>query len=70
MLGLIKTVVEDGLVAQPLTQRAPAYVKAIGDAVKALAWPALEQQTGATAAALKDAARAFAKSSRAVILVV
>ncbi len=69
VLGLIKAVVEEGLVAQPLAQRAPAFVKAVGDAVTALAWPAIEQQTGATAAALKNAARAFATSSRAVILV-
>ncbi len=68
VLGLIKALVEEGLVAQPLTQRAPAYVKAVGDAVKALAWPALEEASGATSAALKEAARAFAKSSRAVIL--
>ena len=68
VLGLIKAVVEEGLVAQPLAQRAPAYVKAVGDAVKALAWPAIEQHTGATSAAIKDAARAFATSSRAVVL--
>lgn len=69
VLGLIKAVVEEGLVAQPLAQRAPAFVKATGDAVKALAWPAIEQQTGTTSVALKDAARSFAKSARAVILV-
>ncbi|MBI5776020.1 MAG: molybdopterin-dependent oxidoreductase, partial [Nitrospirae bacterium] len=69
VLGLIKAVMEEGLVAQPLTQRAPAFVKATGDAVKALAWPSIEQQTGTTFAALKDAARSFAKSARAVILV-
>lgn len=68
VLGLIKAVVEEDLVAKPLAQRAPAYVKAVGDAVTALAWPALEQHAGSTAAALKDAARSFAKSSRAVIL--
>ena len=69
VLGLIKAVVEEGLVAQPLTQRAPAYVKTVGDAVKALDWTAIEQQTGTTSAALKEAARAFWKSARAVILV-
>lgn len=68
VLGLIKAVVEDGLVARPLAQRAPAFVKAIGEAVKALPWPAIEQQAGATAASLTDAARTFAKTSRAVIL--
>jgi formate dehydrogenase alpha subunit len=69
VLGLIKAVVEEGLVAQPLTQRAPAYVKAVGDAVKAVAWPAIEQAGGTTSAVLKEAARDFAKASRAIILV-
>ncbi len=69
VLGLIKAVVEEGLVAPPLAQRAPAFVKAIGDAVRALAWSVIEQQTGTTSASLKEAARAFAKTARAVILV-
>jgi formate dehydrogenase alpha subunit len=69
VLGLIKALAEEDLIAAPLAQKAPALVKAIGDAVKAVAWPLIEQQTGATAASLKDAARAFQKTARAVILV-
>jgi formate dehydrogenase alpha subunit len=69
VLGLIKAVVEDGLIARPLAQRAPVFVKTVGEAVKALTWPAIEQQTGAAAASLKDAARAFAAAGRAVIVI-
>lgn len=68
VLGLVKAVIEEGLVAQPLAQRAPAFVQAIGEAVRALPWAVIERQTGATAQSLTDAARAFAKASRAIIL--
>jgi len=68
-LGLIKALIEENLVAKPLVQRAPAFVKAIGDAVKTLTWPAIEREIGSPVAAVKDAARAFQKTSRAVILV-
>ncbi len=69
VIGLIKAVVEEGLAHQSLAQRAPAYVKTIGDAVGPISWPTLEEATGSTAKALKEAARAFAQTARAVILV-
>ncbi|MBI4400053.1 MAG: NADH-quinone oxidoreductase subunit NuoG [Nitrospirae bacterium] len=69
VLGLIKAVVEDGLVDQALAHRAPAYVQAIGDAVQALSWPALESATGTTSGALREAARIFARAARGVVLV-
>lgn len=69
VLGLIKGVVEEGLVDSSLTQRAPEYVKAISEAVRCLPWSAIEQATGSTSSALRAAARAFADAPRAVILV-
>ena len=69
VLGLIKALVEEGLVALPLDQRAPGYVQAVSAAVRGLSWPALEHATGTSADALRTAARAFARTSRAVILI-
>ncbi len=68
VIGLIKAVVEEGLIHQPLNERAPEYVAAIRQAVGGVAWPALEQATGTTGGALKDAARAFARTTRAVVI--
>ncbi len=69
VLGLIKAVVEDGLVHPSLAQRAPAYVTVIADAVGSLSWPALEEATGSSAQSLKEAGRAFAQTAKAVIVV-
>jgi formate dehydrogenase alpha subunit len=52
-----------------LSGRAPAYVKAIGDAVGAFSWPAIEAATGAKAGAVADAARTLAQAPRAVVVV-
>lgn len=69
VLGLIKGLVEEGLVALPLDQRAPGFVQAITAALHALPWARLEQSTGTSADALRTAARAFARASRAVIII-
>ena len=69
VIGLIKAVLEEGLVHQTLAQRAPAYVKAIGDAVGPISWTSLEEATGSTAQAFKEAARAFAQTTKAIIIV-
>ncbi len=68
VLGLIKGLVEEGLAALPLDQRAPGFVQGISAAVQALPWSRLEQASGATADALRTAVRAFARTSRAVII--
>ncbi len=69
VLGLIKAVVEQGLIDPALSGRAPGYVTAVSGAVGALSWPAIEAATGAKVDALREAARTFAKASRAVVLV-
>ncbi len=68
VVGLIKAVIEDGLVDQALALQAPAYVSAIAQAVQHLSWPDLEAATGATQAALRDAARVLAQAGRLVVL--
>ena len=69
VLGLVKALVEEGLAALPLDQRAPGFVQSIGAALRSLPWSQLEQAGGASADALRAAVRAFARTSRAVIIV-
>ncbi|HEV8540623.1 MAG TPA: NADH-quinone oxidoreductase subunit NuoG [Nitrospiraceae bacterium] len=69
VLALIKAVMEENLVDQELSQRARGYVQAIRQAVAALPWSTLETAIGTKQTALKEAARAFARAPRAVILV-
>jgi formate dehydrogenase alpha subunit len=69
VLGLLKALVEADLVDQTLLQHAPGYVRAISEAVGSLPWPVIEEASGATAGSLTDAARAFARAARGVILV-
>ena len=67
--ALIKAVMEERLVDAELAQRAPAYVKAIGDALHAISWEMLETETGRTSETWHDAARVFATAKRAIIVV-
>ena len=69
VLGLIKAVVEEGLIDPALSQRAPAYVQALRQAVQALSWPGVEAAAMTTSKALVEAASLFARAPRAVILV-
>ncbi len=69
VLGLIKAVIEEGLVDQALAQRAPSYVQAISEAVRACPWPVIENATGAMSSTLKETARTFARAARTIILV-
>jgi formate dehydrogenase alpha subunit len=69
VLGLLKAVVEGGLVAPTLAQRASAYVEAITQALRAIPWTTFESATGVTAQALTQAARAFTAARRTVVLV-
>jgi NADH-quinone oxidoreductase chain G len=69
VLALLKAVIEENLVDQALTQQAPGYVRAIGDALGALSWESLETATGRASAAWRDAARVLAQAKRAIIVV-
>ena len=65
VLGLIKAVVEHDLIAQ----QAAGYVQAISNAVRVLSWEAIERATGSPSRVFVDAARAFARTARSVVLV-
>ncbi|HTK87081.1 MAG TPA: molybdopterin-dependent oxidoreductase, partial [Nitrospiraceae bacterium] len=69
VLALIKAVMDEHLIDAELTQRAPAYVKAIGDALQALSWETIEAATCRPSATWCDAARVFAAAKRAIIVV-
>ncbi len=69
VLGLIKAVVEQGLVDPSLAARGAGFVKAIGERARSLGWAELEAATGAGQAVYQAAARTFARASRAVVVV-
>ncbi len=69
VLGLLKATIEQGLVDADLHKRAPGYAKAVGEAVQALSWEAVESSTGTARDAFTPAARALAQAKRLVILV-
>jgi formate dehydrogenase alpha subunit len=68
VLGLLKALIEEGLVHQTVHTQAPAYVRAVADRVHAMTWASVERAAGATARNFADAARAFAGADRAVVL--
>ncbi len=69
VLGFSKAVVEEGLIDPSLSQRAPLYVEKVSDQLAAIPWSAVEEATGSSASAVKEAARAFAQSENAVVIV-
>lgn len=69
VLGLIKAVIEEGLVDPDLTTRASAYVESIKTAGEKIPWTVFEERLGWGRAAFTDAARAFAGAKRGIILV-
>ncbi|HJU04990.1 MAG TPA: NADH-quinone oxidoreductase subunit NuoG, partial [Nitrospiraceae bacterium] len=69
VLGVIKAVVETGLVDPELSRRAPAYVRAIAEAVGKCEWAQLETVTGLRDDPIRAAARAFTAAPTAVIIV-
>jgi formate dehydrogenase alpha subunit len=69
VLALSKAVIEEGLVDQALAQRAPAYVKAVGETLRGISWSAVEKATGTTQEAWGAMAHALASANRAVVLV-
>ncbi|WP_447973596.1 NADH-quinone oxidoreductase subunit NuoG [Nitrospira sp. Kam-Ns4a] len=69
VLGLVKAVVEEGLMDQDLARRAPGYVQAVAEAVAALSWEEIEATIGHRRDAIAAAARTFAGAPRAVVVV-
>ncbi|HUJ80097.1 MAG TPA: NADH-quinone oxidoreductase subunit NuoG [Nitrospiria bacterium] len=66
--ALVKAVIEGGLVDPSVSAQAPAYVGRLEAAVGGLPWPVVEARTGASAEAIKSAARRLAGAERAVVL--
>lgn len=69
VLALIKAVIDENLLDPDLSQRAQGYVRAITAAVAGISWDALDTATGRPPAAWREAARIFAHSKRAIIVV-
>ncbi|MBM4123486.1 MAG: NADH-quinone oxidoreductase subunit NuoG [Nitrospira sp.] len=69
VLGLIKAIVEQDLADPTLAQRAPAYLKAVSDAVQGLPWASIESAGGGKQDSFREAARAFTQAPRVVILI-
>ncbi len=68
ILGLLKAVVDQGLVQQELAQRQPAYVAAVTQTLESVSWPALQASTGVDRRLYMDAARTMAAGRRVIVL--
>ena len=69
VIGLVKAVVEEGLVESELSSRSPGYVQAITEQVGRTAWAEIETRTGLSPMAFQEAGRAFEKAHRGIILI-
>ncbi len=69
VVGLVKAVIEQGLVDSNLVQKAPDYVHWLTEATAALSWPAIEAASGARTEVIHDMAAALANGKKAVILI-
>jgi len=69
VLGLVKAIVEEGLVDPERSSRSPEYVQGIRTQIEGVAWSEIESRTGLPSASFKESARAFEQADRGVILV-
>jgi formate dehydrogenase alpha subunit len=69
VIGLVKGIVEEGLVDPELSGRSPEYVQGLTAQIERVAWSEIEDRTGLGATFFKESARAFQKADRGVILV-
>ncbi|GJL49880.1 MAG: formate dehydrogenase subunit alpha [Nitrospirales bacterium] len=69
VIGLLKAVIEAELVDADLSAKAKDYVLNIKERVGAISWSDIEAQTGLMSSGFNDAATAFSKAERAVVLV-
>ena len=68
VIGLIKAVLEQGLVDTAVRQQAPAFVERLTAAVRELPWESLEAATGQTRSQWIASAQTMAAAKRLVIL--
>lgn len=69
VVGLVKAVCEENLIAPELIQKAPGFVEAIKHVVTRIAWNDSEGGDGLGQVAYRDAVKTLSRAERAVVLV-
>ena len=69
VIGLVKAILENGMVDPDVSERAPEYVQGIKRQVEKVTWSDIEGQLGLLERSFKDAVRAFGQASRGIIVV-
>ncbi len=69
VLGLMKAVVEEHLIASSVSQEAPEFVRGISDRLNELSWSDIEGQTKKPSTTFKETAQALCRTNKLVILV-
>ncbi len=68
ILGLLKAVIEENLILPDISQRYPAYVKAVTTALRAFSWQDLHRATGIEPDSFIQAAKVLAAGRRVIVL--
>jgi len=68
ILGLLKAVLEENLIPPDISQRYPAYVKAVTTALRAFSWQDLQRASGIEPDSFIQAAKALAAGRRVIAL--
>ena len=69
ILGLLKAVVDQGLLDGEFQAKSPAYFNDVSARLQALSWDSIHGQTGLASDAFKQAAQVFGRGKEVVILV-
>jgi len=68
ILGLLKAVIEENLISPDLSQRYPAYVKAVTTLLREFSWPDLQRATGIEPDSFRQAAKVLAAGRKVIVL--
>ncbi|MGE0470634.1 MAG: NADH-quinone oxidoreductase subunit NuoG [Nitrospira sp.] len=68
ILGLLKAILEENLIPPDISERHPAYVKAVTTALRAFSWQDLQRATGIEPDSYIQAAKVLAAGRRVIIL--
>ncbi len=69
IIGILKAVIEENLIDTESLEHAQYFVRDVRAQVGAISWGDIEARTGLTPVMFQDAARAFVRAERAVVLV-
>lgn len=69
VMGLVKTVVDEGLIDPSLSEKAPGFIQAVTDAINHISWKQIEDRCGQGQEAFREAVLAFKHVKRGIILV-